>query len=659
MHPSRNDSEANFSGSVNKLTTAAHLASIGDCKDQFIASGMKESDKMFSSTKKRKISLENFRVHSETVVGSGYIADDGLSIKDEISENNPRNEKKTEISRIKGKESVKIKMGSKIDKNGRVMRILLSNVKEHMPHGIEKRNGSTEQQSDQFQCNASPKSMDGLDSSKKDLSCVLHSTVATSSSSKISSSHKSKSKFQEARGSPVESVSSSPLRISNPVAFEGKSNALGKDAVTGSFSIRGSQRRSSDGAVGGGIGLSGTVRREKDSSVARCGSLDDHCALDLGDLECTKRSSESLNKDATPILVENGNVVLYLNSMRNSHDDHSLSTFRENNMVFGDVSISDRYNKYLDDIPSKNHCYDLEKLNNNIHAKKSVKGPSPRLNEKHGSSKCYTGNKKLKIRDSSSEHKKLDSSKKRNISRHGADMDSHGRSPYHEDLIDEKYIIVQKDDEKREAEGKSPVECGRNSQSNFLSDENLEADSLLAKQQRGIHSRDSGAGTVARQVGKFRLQNSPHTANFHGDEKPSTYLISNQSDRLKKKPGRGKSPFDSHSGDKQETQVQISQTVLSHTNAGKAVVSSISAASNDILKKAKQPKLDSQNAMNHNGLRHPIPGEIDAPNFIRRDANQSITTAFKEARDLKHTANRLKVCFSVCPCEELHVYLYC
>ncbi|CAA6662060.1 unnamed protein product [Spirodela intermedia] len=74
----------------------------------------------------------------------------------------------------------------------------------------------------------------------------------------------------------------------------------------------------------------------------------------------------------------------------------------------------------------------------------------------------------------------------------------------------------------------------------------------------------------------------------------------------------------------------------------KAVVSSISAASNDILKKAKQPKLDSQNAMNHNGLRHPIPSEIDAPSFIRRDANQSITTAFKEARDLKHTANRLK-----------------
>ncbi|KAL6630907.1 hypothetical protein ACP70R_028247 [Stipagrostis hirtigluma subsp. patula] len=41
------------------------------------------------------------------------------------------------------------------------------------------------------------------------------STAATSSSSKVSSSHKSKADFQETRASPVESVSSSPLRTSD------------------------------------------------------------------------------------------------------------------------------------------------------------------------------------------------------------------------------------------------------------------------------------------------------------------------------------------------------------------------------------------------------------------------------------------------------------
>lgn len=45
--------------------------------------------------------------------------------------------------------------------------------------------------------------------------CTQASTAATSSSSKVSSSHKSKVDFQETRASPVESVSSSPLRTSD------------------------------------------------------------------------------------------------------------------------------------------------------------------------------------------------------------------------------------------------------------------------------------------------------------------------------------------------------------------------------------------------------------------------------------------------------------
>jgi hypothetical protein len=43
----------------------------------------------------------------------------------------------------------------------------------------------------------------------------MSSTAATSSSSKVSSSHKSKADFQETRASPVESVSSSPMRTSD------------------------------------------------------------------------------------------------------------------------------------------------------------------------------------------------------------------------------------------------------------------------------------------------------------------------------------------------------------------------------------------------------------------------------------------------------------
>lgn len=50
---------------------------------------------------------------------------------------------------------------------------------------------------------------------RRNICNVQASTAATSSSSKVSSSHKNKPEFQETRTSPVESVSSSPLRTSD------------------------------------------------------------------------------------------------------------------------------------------------------------------------------------------------------------------------------------------------------------------------------------------------------------------------------------------------------------------------------------------------------------------------------------------------------------
>lgn len=58
-----------------------------------------------------------------------------------------------------------------------------------------------------------------LESSRRDVPVPLPphaSLAATSSSSKVSGSHKTKANNHEAKGSPVESVSSSPLRILNP-----------------------------------------------------------------------------------------------------------------------------------------------------------------------------------------------------------------------------------------------------------------------------------------------------------------------------------------------------------------------------------------------------------------------------------------------------------
>ncbi|KAG0495715.1 hypothetical protein HPP92_000406 [Vanilla planifolia] len=57
------------------------------------------------------------------------------------------------------------------------------------------------------------KLLDCVDGAKRNMNYVRPFAAATSSSSKVSGSQKSKSNFPEVRGSPVESVSSSPMRI--------------------------------------------------------------------------------------------------------------------------------------------------------------------------------------------------------------------------------------------------------------------------------------------------------------------------------------------------------------------------------------------------------------------------------------------------------------
>ena len=74
-----------------------------------------------------------------------------------------------------------------------------------------KRNGKAEKRSK----SVSQQSLNDTEPLPKDSSCAPPAVAATSSSSKVSGSLKAKSKFQELKGSPVESVSSSPFRISN------------------------------------------------------------------------------------------------------------------------------------------------------------------------------------------------------------------------------------------------------------------------------------------------------------------------------------------------------------------------------------------------------------------------------------------------------------
>ncbi|MQL71549.1 hypothetical protein Taro_003855 [Colocasia esculenta] len=86
------------------------------------------------------------------------------------------------------------------------------------------------------------------------------------------------------------------------------------------------------------------------------------------------------------------------------------------------------------------------------------------------------------------------------------------------------------------------------------------------------------------------------------------------------------------------------RAILSVAKGDRSEASSADPVTNEASKVLKQPgKLDSQNGQHHSSMRHPTPNGPDAPSPARRDSSHSAATvALKEARDLKHSANRLK-----------------
>ncbi|XAR58464.1 hypothetical protein NMG60_11013861 [Bertholletia excelsa] len=111
-----------------------------------------------------------------------------------------------------------------------------------------------------------------MDSLRSELGSVLSSQVATSSSSKVSGSHKNNSNLQEVKGSPVESVSSFPLKFSNPDQY---------------VSRRSLERKDDSGAAG----LLAIVRKHKLLIIH-------HDSLDSSAIECQEKNKNTRGLDA-------------------------------------------------------------------------------------------------------------------------------------------------------------------------------------------------------------------------------------------------------------------------------------------------------------------------------------------------------------------------
>ncbi|CAA7406031.1 unnamed protein product [Spirodela intermedia] len=612
-----NDSD----GSRKKSKVHVKVSLNGDSKENSSACYGEKLDKKDYSGKKRKEARLDYKFHAEAAGSNKCLLDDGVSVKEEISRSESRKEKKARISKMEERGAFKIKMDDEMERRNRGMRISSPGGRERPHNGMENENKHiTEvEEKDQFHVFAeSEKNLSYL-GSKRDLSDVQPSTAATSSSSKVSGSSKNKSNFQETRGSPVESVSSSPLRTSNADSILFKTNAVGTDATNAGFSVLGSQRGCSNGEVFGAIDKSVNSSKGKSSPFVHNGSLKDYQDADFEVMNTTKRTSGYMDKKSSPLSFGKTKDGMCLKS---------FPEFEENIIVAGN------------DIQCRNHILNQEKQNyrnqsNGSGQQKSLTSSLSRAKEKHKSSNSGVDKYEDKISDSVNEKEGLCSTEKKSSVRYDSDLDSRSRSAYQEDLRDGNYRIVEKKDERRaESVGKLSSEATRDVKLKKSEVQaSLGTNNLLVTHERDLHSRASEAVSDSSKTNKHSQLNKSSTTPCE-DRKSSNFITRDQPENLETTPVRGKSQALPHSGDSNVTPFEDSQTTPVRTKGGKPEMSSVNATTRN-AKLLEQPR-------NPNSLRLPITHGFNAPSPVRRDGNHSAASVLKEARDLKHTANRLK-----------------
>ncbi|KAI3873276.1 hypothetical protein MKX03_016984 [Papaver bracteatum] len=147
-----------------------------------------------------------------------HFSDSSYFVKEETNESEQGKEKKARVSKLEVKELSLSKGVDKTAKRGRGTRIIISSSKSTLPLETKESIGGyldKEQQLGQYvgESTASPRSLDGMEILKKDIGDIQNTVAPSSSSSKVSGSSKTRYDIQEVKGSPVASVSSSPLKI--------------------------------------------------------------------------------------------------------------------------------------------------------------------------------------------------------------------------------------------------------------------------------------------------------------------------------------------------------------------------------------------------------------------------------------------------------------
>ncbi|XP_019452644.1 PREDICTED: uncharacterized protein LOC109354522 isoform X2 [Lupinus angustifolius] len=407
--------------------------------------------------------------------------------------------------------------------------------------------------------------------------------ATTSSSSKVSGSHKTIASFQEVKSSPVESVSSSPMRI------------LNTDKSTNREHMVGSPQRCSDGEDGNGSDRSKTVKKDKSVIMAY------------------KKSHESSVLDSQNKGVNHDS---YTKSKAQTSPSPDIVT---NNFINHGVHTVDQDGTYPDTGKSIDQC-NGEDGNGVYHANLShprKTGKGSQLKDNSESFKSGSNAERVRITGSPIHLQECPTSEPK----HGdgkVKLQKFGFKP-----DDGENIHIGKKGYTENEKGKKEDQLNRKHDIQEVGiDAMCKQEALPAPRQNQLLDCDT--------------------------EKSSKRSLSERTDQ--EVLGKGKLSLPPSGGDQVGTSARFPPPFVGlHKGNGNVEVDPPKINDASKLQKKQTRKADHQNGTQQISSKHPMLNghsskELEAPSPIRKDTNSRTTanSALKEAKDLKHLADRLQ-----------------
>ncbi|XP_072983792.1 cysteine-tryptophan domain-containing zinc finger protein 7-like [Typha latifolia] len=601
------DTKGNQSALPKRLKDDHQFFSNGEKKDYASISDVERSDNQDFSSKKRKLKQwQESCLNTEAQTSSQQETDNLIIANEPLSEADVLKVKKLREPNFDGKVS---KEEGRLEKTHENRTNFPSN-RGHATYVVDE---------DDRLCQGNPPSQQALncrDSLKEDTIYAQTFAGATSSSSKISGSRKSKANIQQTRVSPVGSVSSSPQGISNIEKLYTKKKSVKKDETfNNGFSSLESPKRCLDNEVDG-----------EPAFVPQQQSLVNHREGESGTQDWKLDYQEK-----KPSRLSVGKVYDDKHLKMSSHDDLSPSEAEEIEVVTGSRNLISRCAR---ENPDKNHAGDLDKLHNNhqinglCHLKPGKCSSTSKDKQRIYKFDIDNGKDNVSVTVDKNIVPHLvengDRYPRETNTYHFEDCDYHGEPGA--ECCDTRQNVEHDSLEKQDL----TLKCSGVGRRDILLSSGIQGrldargPPTHFKQHKGFDSR--AASTEVKCGG----------SNTHEDLKPVPSFQAEKSSHIL--PDRnGRSELTSGTDKSQRTGKQ--EMVCSPVRGSRLEEHSTNVVSK-VPKQSRKP--DIPNATPHNSLRQATPNRSDIPSPIRKDGQSAAYTVLKEARDLKHTANRLK-----------------